>query len=155
MAGCLIPCPKCSEKIQIPTLCEAAPVQKEVNPAQLLNQVAPLPKTAPKDLQLKPTDGRAQNLATASFVLGIFSIMAAILISGFVAITIVLSKKFDMLIFHFVSFALGIGAIILANKAKLIGTWSSAGSTQGYATAGRICGIIGITIALALSIFMI
>ena len=146
MAGCLIPCPKCSEKIQIPTLCEEAPVQKEVNPAQLLNQVAPLPKTA---------DGRAQNLATASFVLGIFSIMAAILISGFVAMTIVLSKKFDMLIFHFVSFALGIGAIILANKAKLIGTWSSAGSTQGDATAGRICGIIGITIALALSIFMI
>ena len=155
MAGCLIPCPKCSEKIQIPKLCEEAPVQKEVNPAQLLNQVAPLPKTAPKDLQLKPADGRAQNLAIASFVLGIFSIMAAILISGFVAMTIVLSKKFDMLIFHFVSFALGIGAIILANKAKLIGTWSSAGSTQGYATAGRICGIIGITIALALSIFMI
>lgn len=166
MSGQVINCPACSGDLRVPATAESEPTSSEARPEPRQEATTTssnpgnkraehLPKTTPKDLQLKPADGRAKNLATASLVLGIFSIMAAILISGFVAVTIVLSKKFDMLIFHFVSFALGIGAIMLANKAKLIGTWSSAGSTQGDATAGRICGIIGITIALALSIFML
>ena len=144
MAGCLIACPKCSEKLQIPTLCETAPVVKvkgQVSPDSLLHREAILPKTAPKDFQTEPADSRDYNSATISLVLGIISITLAV----FVGITVMLLVKLSseaFIVCHFGSLVTGILAVAQAKKTN-------------RADAGMICGIVGIVLFMGFLVAII
>ena len=144
MAGCLIACPKCSEKLQIPTLCETAPVVKvkgQVSPDSLLHREAILPKTAPKDFQTEPADSRDYNSATISLVLGIISITLAVVLGSIVMLLVKLNSE-AFIVLHFGSLVTGILAVAQAKKTK-------------PASPGMTSGIVGIVLFMGFLVAII
>lgn len=162
MSGQEIKCPACSGDLRVPAVADSKPPSQSVQPEPALRQALITkssnpgqsgkpehhPEPDPAGTQPTPTGRRAPG-SVSSLVLGILSIPLALVIGGYVFLLIAFGSDDEVLVFHFASLVLGIISIAMAVKAKR--TVQSAADHHydyGMATAGMVCGIVGITIFL-------